>query len=316
MYDLVAIGNPVYDEITTPYTRTDGRVLSGCSTNACLAAKRLGLDKVALIGRIGTEYRQRFIADMTRYGVELPPVPVSTQTGGFRLVYDRKGNRTLEVLGLADPIEPTAIPDECLRSKAILFGPILHEVDLALVAYVKTNSDAELFLDPQGLTRTLGTSGKIQHVSNSEVDAVIQNVGFVKPNEVEALVLTGFSAPEASTKRLVELGANVGIVTLAERGSVVYDGHVLHRIPAFSTFAKDPTGAGDVYIGAFITRYLRGGGISDSALFASAAASIKVEHTGPAFPMTRRQVLDRVTTLTRNGALTSEPARGSPHVGD
>jgi len=50
MYDLVAIGNPVYDEIITPYVRTEGRVLSGCSTNACLAAKKLGLENVALIG--------------------------------------------------------------------------------------------------------------------------------------------------------------------------------------------------------------------------------------------------------------------------
>lgn len=313
MYDLVAIGNPVYDEITTPYTRTAGRVLSGCSTNACLAAKRLGMGKVALIGRVGADYRQRFTDDMTRYGIELPPVPVSSQTGGFRLVYDQQGNRTLDVLGLADPIGPTVIPEACLRAKAILFGPILNEVDLALVAHVKTNSDAELFLDPQGLTRTLGSTGRIAHASNPEVDAVIQSVGFVKPNEVEAVVLTGVSEPAAAAKWLVDLGANVGIVTLAERGSVVYDGHVLYRIPAFRTFAKDPTGAGDVYIGAFITRYLRGGGIRDSALFASAAASLKVEHSGPAFPLTCRQVLDRMAAL-KIAAFTSEPARGSPRV--
>ena len=46
MFDLVGIGNPVYDMIITPSVKTDGRVLSGCSTNACLAAKRLGLRKV------------------------------------------------------------------------------------------------------------------------------------------------------------------------------------------------------------------------------------------------------------------------------
>ena len=162
--------------------------------------------------------------------------------------------------------------------------------------------------------RMLGSNGKIQHMSNPEVDAIIQNVDFVKPNEVESVVMTGFREPEASAKRLVEIGAYVGIVTLAERGSVVYDGHDLHRIPAFNTFAKDPTGAGDVYIGAFITRYLRGGGIRDSALFASAAASVKVEHTGPAFPLTYPQVLDRVATLTQSVDRTSELGRGSPHV--
>ena len=32
-FDLVGIGNPVYDIIVTPSVKTDGRVLSGCSTD-------------------------------------------------------------------------------------------------------------------------------------------------------------------------------------------------------------------------------------------------------------------------------------------
>ena len=50
----------MYDEIITPYIQTKGRVLSGCSTNACLAAKKLGLSKVALIGCIGRDYEKRY----------------------------------------------------------------------------------------------------------------------------------------------------------------------------------------------------------------------------------------------------------------
>ena len=46
---IYAFGNPVYDEITTPRARTDGRVLSGCSTNFALALARLG-ERVTLVG--------------------------------------------------------------------------------------------------------------------------------------------------------------------------------------------------------------------------------------------------------------------------
>ena len=39
---IVAFGNPVYDYIKTPVVTTGERVLSGCSTNGCLALARLG----------------------------------------------------------------------------------------------------------------------------------------------------------------------------------------------------------------------------------------------------------------------------------
>ena len=98
MYDLVAIGNPVYDEIITPHTQTSGRVLSGCSTNACLAAKRLGLRRVGLIGCLGADFKQQFQRDMDRYGIDILNAKPSENTGGFRLIYDAQGYRTLDVL--------------------------------------------------------------------------------------------------------------------------------------------------------------------------------------------------------------------------
>ena len=70
MFDLVGIGNPVYDSIVTPLSKTNGRVLSGCSTNACLASKKLGLARVGLVGSVGHDYEDRFREDLTRYGIE------------------------------------------------------------------------------------------------------------------------------------------------------------------------------------------------------------------------------------------------------
>src|SRR5512147_2983570 len=70
MFDLVCIGNPVYDEIITPHIRTEGRVLSGCSTNACLAARKLGVSKVGFVGCIGRDRETDFRQSMDKYGID------------------------------------------------------------------------------------------------------------------------------------------------------------------------------------------------------------------------------------------------------
>src|ERR1700712_3936626 len=64
---IVAFGNPVYDYIKTPSVTTGERVLSGCSTNACLALARLG-HATMLVGRVGLDYYERFLADAERCG--------------------------------------------------------------------------------------------------------------------------------------------------------------------------------------------------------------------------------------------------------
>lgn len=300
MYDLVAVGNPVYDEIITPHIRTERRILSGCSTNACLAAKKLGLNRVALIGCIGRDYERRFIKDISRYGVELPFIKVSEKTGGFRLVYDSMGDRTLDILGIADKIFPEDFPHKCLNSKVILLGPILQEVDFEFVKFLRENSDAKIFLDPQGMIREVGPGGKVKHKCDRNVaKALVRLVDFVKPNENEAVTLTGVKDPYLSARIMVEWGTRVGIVTLAEKGSVLYDCGRFLRIPAYKTLAKDPTGAGDTYAGAFIRRLMDGKSIHNSALFASAAASVKVEYTGPDFPLDYYEVERRVFELNR-----------------
>jgi sugar/nucleoside kinase (ribokinase family) len=298
MYDLVAIGNPVYDEIITPYIRTRERVLSGCSTNACLAAKKLGLEKVALVGCIGKDYERLFKMHMKRYGVELPKINVSEKTGGFKLVYDRLGNRTLDVLGIAGKILPKDIPKKCLDAKVILIAPILQEINVDVICFLRENSEAQLFLDPQGLIRTIGKKGRITTGCDRHLAAKFTNlVHVIKPNEHESRALTGFEDPFMSAKQLVKWGAEIGIVTLAEKGSVIRRNNQELAIPAYKTLAKDPTGAGDTYAGAFITKFLQNQPLFHCGLFATAAASIKIEHTGPDFTLTHEAVMQRVREL-------------------
>jgi len=298
MFDLVGIGNPVYDIIVTPETRTDGRVLSGCSTNACLAAKRLGMKKVGLIGSMGRDFADRFRQDMKDYGIEAQMEITSKQTGGFHLNYDQTGDRTLDVIGVADKIRPKDFPESFLNSRFFLIGPILGEVDLELVELVCSSTSPIVFLDPQGLIRIIGPDGRIVHrCDQGSFKRIAGLVDFIKPNEHESETITGEKDPVRALQQLGELGEAVPIVTLAERGSVLLNDDQLIRVPAYRTRAIDPTGAGDVYGGSFITEYDRTKDLTEAALFASAAGSIMIEQVGPGFEISLAAVEERKSAI-------------------
>lgn len=294
---IVAFGNPVYDYIQTPVITTGERVLSGCSTNGCLALSRLG-HTTALVGRIGPDYYERFVSDVQRYQIT-PYVQLCEQTGGFGLVYDSRGDRTLDVLGVAAAI--TEVPAICHEAAAIIIGPILQETPLALIEQIHATSDAPLFLDPQGLLRDIGQGGRIEHFCPLALAQIAPLCHVIKANELEAQVITGIDprtdGPEAA-RRLRALGCTIAIITLAEAGSLIDDGQQQYSIPAYATDARDPTGAGDTYMAGFLHAYLH----DPTALYAagctgSATASIWIEYTGPDAPISLTEVERRAAAL-------------------
>ncbi|MBC8162771.1 MAG: ribokinase [Roseiflexaceae bacterium] len=296
---IIAFGNPVYDFIQTPVVTTGERVLSGCSTNGCLALSRLG-QATMLVGRLGPDYHARFVADIARYGIT-PQVELAAETGGFSLIYDARGNRTLDILGVAAPIEH--VPAACAEARAIIVGPILQETPLALVRRIRAASPAPLLLDPQGLMRRIGPDGRIEHFLPGDFAEVAALCHVVKANEIEAKVITGIDPRQdryEAARRLRSLGCQIAIVTLAEAGSIIDDGQQQHDIPAYATDARDPTGAGDTYLAGFLHAWLqRPDDMYSAGCFGAATSSIWIEHTGPDAPITLDEADRRARTLQR-----------------
>lgn len=302
---IIGIGNPVYDFIQTPLVTTHTRVLSGSSTNACLAASKLG-HPAGLVGRIGPDFEDHFRADMDRFNIEYVLYPTA-ETGGFGLIYDETGDRTLDVLGIADPIDE--YPTRFANPDFVLVGPILGEVSAPLIRQMASELEAPLMLDPQGMMRRI-INGRIDRYRNPELIEVLPLFDVVKPNEHEAKIITGIDPrqePDKAVRALFELMADgerrpghppIAIVTLAEAGSVIYDGKQIYRIPAFTTIARDPTGAGDTYAGGFMVQYLKTpDDLLKAGCFASAVASVMVENTGPEFELTLELAQQRTTRL-------------------
>jgi sugar/nucleoside kinase (ribokinase family) len=294
---VVAFGNPVYDIISTPALRRSDRVLSGCSTNACLALAKLGTDSF-LVGCVGPDYANLLPQDLNDRGID-SLLYSSAQTGGFGLIYEERGDRELSILGIANnlPDEPGDLPNPSL----MILGPILGEVSTQLVRQlVSRYPEVPVLLDPQGLLRFV-KDGQVVHEHSQSFNEIACLSTIVKANELETRTVTGLEPrqdPEKAVRKLHEFGCKIAIVTLAEAGSIIYDGTQIHRIPPYTTNAIDPTGAGDTYAAGFSYKFLENNqDLVSAGCFASSVASVMVENSGPDFPLTLAEATRRMGTL-------------------
>ena len=70
------------------------------------------------------------------------------------------------------------------------------------------------------------------------------------------------------------------VITLGSKGSIGWDGENLIYQEAFPVEAKDTTGAGDVFHGAYIYGTLQGWTMTECMRFASAVSALKCKEVG------------------------------------
>ena len=293
---VLAFGNPVYDDIRTPWVCTIGRVLSGCATNAAFVYRRLGGD-VTVVGRVGADYldHYRSYLKLNRIGEITDSCP---QSGGFGLDYDDRGRRELTILGRAEAIRH--IPAEIEGADMIFLGPVMQETPLNLVREIRERTQAPIFLDPQGLLRRIGPNGKIDHFKPEGIEEVCALCDVVKPNELETQILTGIDPREdleGAASILKSWGIRTVVITLAELGALVATDDAWYRVEAIPTHAIDSTGAGDTFAGGLMFARSQGYSWPEAAKLATACSSTMISNCGPDFVLTLADARKRAGTV-------------------
>ncbi len=70
------------------------------------------------------------------------------------------------------------------------------------------------------------------------------------------------------------------IITCGDKGVWYWEDNKVNKVSAFRVKAKDTTGAGDVFHGAFLYAYLKNYSLIEAITFAQAASALKVQHVG------------------------------------
>ena len=108
----------------------------------------------------------------------------------------------------------------------------------------------------------------------------LNSIDYLTPNETEARICLGLSPddPIDNTevgKRLLNMGCENVIITLAEKGALLISKESIEQVPAFS-FEKivDSTGAGDAFNGALVVALSLGNKPVEAIRFANVAAGL------------------------------------------
>ncbi len=133
-------------------------------------------------------------------------------------------------------------------------------------------------------------------------DALLRLVSLLTPNETEAALLTGESAPAQAAAALVARGVPVVLVTLGADGALLATREGTRHLPGFVVpHVADTTAAGDCFSGALAVALAEGQAIQSAAQFANAAAALCVTRSGAQPSLPTRAEVARFLAAQRRG---------------
>lgn len=136
-------------------------------------------------------------------------------------------------------------------------------------------------------------------------EELLRDVYLITPNETEAGILTGITIVDndsaiKAAEALLGLGVQNVVITLGEKGALVYNAEVSMFVPAYQVKAVDTTAAGDVFNGALAVALSEGRTLPDAARFACAASAISVTRMGAQNSVPSRDELDNFININHN----------------
>ena len=279
--DIAVVGHFSVDSILLPSRPHAFMMLGGAVAYVSLVSRRLE-GNVSVISRVGGDFPEAYLWWLKQEGIDLSGVVKhgAEATTRFELEYNSDlSNRTLKLKSKAAPIELDDLPRN-LRAKAIHIAPIAGEISTEVTERLKSCTDV-LSFDPQGLLRRFDQTGNVTYGSLIDKN-LLDMVNIYKSSSDEICVLTGQSNLKAAIKAVHDHGVETVIVTMGGKGAVLSVEKTVYNIPACQPKAfVDPTGAGDAFMGGFLTEYIRGKDSFWCACVGSAAASLIVEGLGP-----------------------------------
>lgn len=164
---------------------------------------------------------------------------------------------------------------------AIILNPLLRtDFSQDLINYLK-NIKIPIYLSLQGYLRTKNEDNKVKLFKNHDIKEILSNLTglFLDQNEAKVLFNKQTSLNNIANN-LSKMGPEEVIITKAHKGSIIYSKitNSLINIPAVKVKEVNyPTGSGDTFMAAYLSKRLSGSSIIFSANYASKLTSLKIE---------------------------------------
>ena len=282
---ITIIGSSNMDlTVRTPHIPAKGETIfggdvmmsfGGKGANQAVAVARLG-GEATFISKVGTDANGKMMVEhfaeeglCTDTVIQDPTV----QSGSAWICVGDDGDNSIIVMPGANgamTIEDLKPFEDAITSSEYLLMQL--EVPMAVVEYAAD------------LAHAAGVKVVLNPAPAAPLkDSLLSKLYALTPNETECRILCGTEASdddEANAAVLYNKGVKNVIVTLGDKGSMLYNAEGVVTVPAQKVTAVDTVAAGDTYNGALCVALSKGKSFVEAMEFATAASAIAVTRIG------------------------------------
>lgn len=307
MLEAIAIGELLIDFTPAPVPKEQNPHYAlnpgGAPANVMVAMQRLGA-KTGFIGKVGEDSFGTFLKNtLAKEGLETSGVimdPETLTTLAF-VTLDDRGDRSFSFYrnGSADVM----LKDKDINVKLIEDANILHYGSVSFTDSPSREANMYAVQKAKSLGKIVSYDPnyrpmlwKNEKVAIASMEWGLSHADIVKVSHEEMELLTGESEIEAGSKKIVEFGPKIVLVSAGENGSYFTTKQFAGHAPTYKVNTIDTNGAGDAFFGALLYQLKEKNKkeLADISkeqweqylLFANAAGSIATTKSGaiPALP--------------------------------
>ena len=278
MGKLLIVGTVAFDEIETPFGKTD-KILGGAATFIGLAASQYNVDS-GIVSIVGEDLPQVYLDILTNKQIDLSALEIVK--GGKTFYWKGKYHNDLnsrdtlvtELNTLADfnPVVSEGFKD----ADVVMLGNLHPSVQLSVINQMEKR--------PKLIV--LDTMNFWMDNALPELMEVIKHIDVLTINDEEARQLTNEYSLVKAAKAIQQMGPKYLVIKKGEHGALLFHEEKIFFAPALPLEEVfDPTGAGDTFAGGFsgylaATKDLSFNNMKNAVIHGSNLASFCVERFG------------------------------------
>ncbi len=246
----------------------------GVGRNVAENLARLGVPTV-LLSAVGEDAAGRQILEVTEAGgVDVSRVLISAEcpSATYLAIVNEKGNLALSIddMAIMKFVTPKYIYAHrrwINEASMVVLDANLSSAAMKSALSITAKAEVPVCVDP------------VSVALSARVRAHLPRISVIVPNSDEAQALSSLPVSDrleaiTAAQRLVSMGADTAIITLAEKGLVYATSEESGHIPAIDIEITDPTGGGDALTGAMVYGLVNGFSVSEAVRLGVSAATL------------------------------------------
>ncbi|MFW9993244.1 MAG: PfkB family carbohydrate kinase [Candidatus Odinarchaeota archaeon] len=202
----------------------------------------------------------------------------------FTIDYSTKsGNgedRRLFLTSFSGPIDPS-FTDHLPEKAAVILSPVYQEITEDALERLATREDLFIAIDPQGFLRYIGRNQRIypKKLPENFPFGLFSVIKF-SIDDLKLVLLEDAELIARKMKKFISNPEKIILLTLGEKGAVAMQSDRIIQVDAIPSLVVDQTGAGDVFLSAFVNTYMEKQDLDSAIRIATAASSCLIERHG------------------------------------